>query len=71
MTDKELLETLKSADCEDPFDCIFCMYHKNERGRLVCFAQHPNGDLNEENQGCIAHQAAKLIEKLMKNNSQM
>lgn len=67
MTDKELLEVLKNADCFDPFECIFGMYGANENKCYGCFAQFPNGDPHEENQGCIAHQAAKLIERLMKN----
>lgn len=68
MTDKEILEALKNAECEDEFVCIFGMCGENKSGNFGCFAKYPNGNPDEENQGCVAHQAAKLIEKLTKNS---
>ena len=57
----EIIIILKNAGCYDGFDCPFGMYRENEKGEWGCFAKYPNGDPKEENQGCIAHQAARLL----------
>lgn len=62
---EELLEVLKNAECSDPFECIFSKYGKNKQGCYGCFAERPHGDPNEENQGCVAYQAARLIESFI------
>jgi len=61
LTKEEIIDALESAGCYDGFDCPFGMYGQNDKGRWGCFAKYPNGDPNEKNQGCIAHQAARLL----------
>ena len=65
MNDKEIIEALKNAACEDGFECIFGMYGMNKKKCYGCFARFPNGNPDEEDQGCVAHQAARLIERLL------
>lgn len=60
MTRKKLIEILEDAECCG-FDCPFGMYGRNKHGYLGCFAKYPHGDPDEENQGCIAHQAARIL----------
>lgn len=59
-----LLDVLENASCGDPFECPFDMYGKNGDGKYGCFARFPNGDPNEEDHGCIAHQAAQIIKEI-------
>lgn len=59
-----LLDVLENASCGDPFECPFDMYGKNGDGKYGCFAKFPNGDPNEEDHGCIAHQAAQIIKEI-------
>lgn len=72
MDSKELIRILRNSDCEDGFACIFNMFGKTEEGYYGCFAEYPHGDKDEPCKGCIAHQAADLIEKLLidSNNPQ-
>lgn len=66
MSDKEILEALRNAECLDQCECIFGMYcKKKEEKGWCCYAMYPNGNEKEDNQGCIAQQAANLIERLM------
>lgn len=65
----EIIDALENARCYDGFDCPFGMYGENDKGAWGCFAKYPNGDPKEENQGCIAHQAARLL-KAEKNTSE-
>ena len=63
-TKEEIIEILENAECLDRFYCPFGMCGQNENGAWGCFAKYPNGDPKEPNQGCIAHQAAKLLREL-------
>ena len=62
---KFILEKLDDICCSDPYECIFGMYGMNKKGHRVCLAEHPSGNLNEPNQGCIAKQAAEIIRTLL------
>lgn len=65
MDKDKMIEILRDSSCNDPFDCPFCMYGKNSEGHWGCFAQYPNGNPYEKNQGCLAQQAADIIENLV------
>lgn len=67
MTTEELIQKLEDSYCYDPWPCIFGM-HIQHGGHYGCRARYPHGDMNEPDQGCIAHQAAKLLRRL--NESQ-
>ena len=58
LTIKELITYNKEAYCGDPFVCPYGMYAENNEGKFGCFAKFPNGDPNESECGCVAHQAA-------------
>ena len=66
MEAKEIIETLRNSECNDPFECPFGMFRKNKKGKWGCFAKFPNGNPEEPEQKCIIQQAADLIEELMK-----
>lgn len=59
----ELIGILENASCGDPFECPFDMYGRNKEGKYGCFARFPGGTPDEEDQGCIAHQAARLLKQ--------
>ena len=63
MKTKEIIEILENAGCGDPFECPAGMYGKNKDDNWGCFAKYPNGNPDEENQGCIFHQAAKALKE--------
>ena len=58
---EELIEILERAECTDGFACPFGMFGENDQGAWGCFAKYPDGDPAKPNQGCIAHQAAKML----------
>ena len=62
MNKNEIIEALKGASCPDGFSCPFGMYGRNEDGFWGCFAKYPDGQTGES-QGCVAHQAARLLEE--------
>lgn len=66
---EEIIEILRNAECADGFDCPFGMFGK-KRGRYGCLAKYPDGDPNKPSQGCIAQQAADLLEQLIKSDGE-
>ena len=63
---EEIIEILENAGCPDGFACPFGMYGENRDGKWGCFAEYPDGDGTKESQGCIAHQAARLLKGMGK-----
>ena len=61
MTREEIIKALETSICSDAYECIFGMYGRNKRGHFGCFAEYPHGDPSEENQGCVAIQAARIM----------
>jgi len=58
----KIIEALKGAICLDGFSCPFGMYGRNRDGAWGCFAKYPDGQPGESH-GCVAHQAARLLEE--------
>lgn len=65
MDEEEIIDALRNAECNDSFVCPFGMFGRNKKGRWGCFAIYPNGDPDEPEQKCVAHQAVDLIERLL------
>lgn len=63
---EEIIEILENAECSDGFACPFNMYGENRDEKWGCFAEYPDGDGTKESQGCIAHQAARLLKGMGK-----
>ena len=61
MTKPEIIEALETSECLDGFACPFGMYGQNKAGAWGCFAKYPNGDPSKPAEGCIAHQAARML----------
>ncbi len=69
MNKEEAIKILKEASCGDPFECPVGMFGQNKDGKWGCFARYPNGDPNEEDQGCFFHQVAKMLEEQELDNT--
>lgn len=70
MSEQQILELLKNATCEDIFACPFEMVKRTKGGGYYCSAIYPQGDENEPKQYCVFHQAASLIERLIKERDE-